>query len=144
MRDWMLNRLVWTCQGRLIRYSSDENKSVTKHCSENRQHELSLTVYESKGLAERVGFEPTIPVKVYTLSKRAPSATRPSLRTKTGWKRTTTRGRSREFPRTAYHRKFATSIIISDGAPVLRFSCELEPTVGLTAPHWLKYPLLCT
>jgi hypothetical protein len=27
-----------------------------------------------------VGFEPTIPVKVYTLSKRAPSATRPSLR----------------------------------------------------------------
>ena len=31
-------------------------------------------------LAERVGFEPTIPVKVYTLSKRAPSATRPSLR----------------------------------------------------------------
>ena len=34
---------------------------------------------ESK-LAERVGFEPTIPVKVYTLSKRAPSATRPSLR----------------------------------------------------------------
>jgi hypothetical protein len=26
-----------------------------------------------------VGFEPTIPVKVYTLSKRAPSATRPSL-----------------------------------------------------------------
>ena len=33
-----------------------------------------------KVLAERVGFEPTIPVKVYTLSKRAPSATRPSLR----------------------------------------------------------------
>ncbi len=33
-----------------------------------------------KILAERVGFEPTIPVKVYTLSKRAPSATRPSLR----------------------------------------------------------------
>src|SRR5579872_4529282 len=32
-------------------------------------------------MAEREGFEPTIPVKVYTLSKRAPSATRPSLRT---------------------------------------------------------------
>src|SRR3954465_1429356 len=31
-------------------------------------------------LAERVGFEPTLPVKVNTLSKRAPSATRPSLR----------------------------------------------------------------
>jgi hypothetical protein len=37
-------------------------------------------IYKTKGLAERVGFEPTIPVKVYTLSKRAPSATRPSLR----------------------------------------------------------------
>jgi hypothetical protein len=35
-------------------------------------------------MAERVGFEPTIPVKVYTLSKRAPSATRPSLQRKVG------------------------------------------------------------
>ena len=35
---------------------------------------------KNEGMAERVGFEPTIPVKVYTLSKRAPSATRPSLR----------------------------------------------------------------
>ena len=32
-----------------------------------------------KGMAEREGFEPPIPVKVYTLSRRAPSATRPSL-----------------------------------------------------------------
>ena len=32
------------------------------------------------GLAEGVGFEPTIRFPVYTLSKRAPSATRPSLR----------------------------------------------------------------
>ena len=30
-------------------------------------------------MAERVGFEPTIRFPVYTLSKRAPSATRPSL-----------------------------------------------------------------
>ena len=30
-------------------------------------------------MAERVGFEPTLPVTVNTLSKRAPSATRPSL-----------------------------------------------------------------
>jgi hypothetical protein len=36
--------------------------------------------YSIKGLAEREGFEPPIPVKVYTLSRRAPSATRPSLR----------------------------------------------------------------
>jgi hypothetical protein len=33
-----------------------------------------------KTLAERVGFEPTIRFPVYTLSKRAPSATRPPLR----------------------------------------------------------------
>src|SRR5262245_38619201 len=33
-----------------------------------------------KTLAEGVGFEPTIRFPVYTLSKRAPSATRPSLR----------------------------------------------------------------
>ena len=31
-------------------------------------------------VAEGVGFEPTIRLPVYTLSKRAPSATRPSLR----------------------------------------------------------------
>jgi hypothetical protein len=35
-------------------------------------------------LAERVGFEPTLPFRVNTLSKRAPSATRPSLRRKSG------------------------------------------------------------
>jgi hypothetical protein len=34
-----------------------------------------------EALAEGVGFEPTIRLPVYTLSKRAPSATRPSLRT---------------------------------------------------------------
>jgi hypothetical protein len=34
------------------------------------------------GLAEGVGFEPTIRFPVYTLSKRAPSATRPPLRTR--------------------------------------------------------------
>jgi hypothetical protein len=33
-------------------------------------------------MAEGVGFEPTIRFPVYTLSKRAPSATRPSLRTR--------------------------------------------------------------
>ncbi len=31
-------------------------------------------------MAERVGFEPTLSVTLNTLSKRAPSATRPSLR----------------------------------------------------------------
>ena len=37
-----------------------------------------------QNLAERVGFEPTLPFRVNTLSKRAPSATRPSLRRKPG------------------------------------------------------------
>jgi hypothetical protein len=35
-------------------------------------------------MAERVGFEPTLPFRVNTLSKRAPSATRPSLRRRVG------------------------------------------------------------
>src|ERR1700675_1099037 len=35
---------------------------------------------DAAALAEGVGFEPTIRFPVYTLSKRAPSATRPSLR----------------------------------------------------------------
>ena len=33
-----------------------------------------------EGMAERVGFEPTLEFPLNTLSKRAPSATRPSLR----------------------------------------------------------------
>src|SRR5271166_5089428 len=41
----------------------------------------TLQAYEKQILmAERQGFEPWIPFRVYTLSKRAPSATRPSLR----------------------------------------------------------------
>ncbi len=30
-------------------------------------------------MAEREGFEPSVPVKIHTLSRRAPSAARPSL-----------------------------------------------------------------
>ena len=37
-------------------------------------------VLKTKSLAERVGFEPTLEFPLNTLSKRAPSATRPSLR----------------------------------------------------------------
>src|SRR5258706_5214090 len=37
---------------------------------------------DKKGLAERVGFEPTLEFPLNTLSKRAPSATRPSLRSR--------------------------------------------------------------
>ena len=38
------------------------------------------SVRHSAGLAERVGFEPTLRFLANTLSKRAPSATRPPLR----------------------------------------------------------------
>src|SRR5262245_3317625 len=38
-------------------------------------------------MAEGVGFEPTIRLPVYTLSNRAPSATRPSLQFHTGSRR---------------------------------------------------------
>src|ERR1700677_2108842 len=37
-----------------------------------------------ENMAERVGFEPTLEFPLNTLSKRAPSATRPSLREKSG------------------------------------------------------------
>ena len=45
-----------------------------------------------EALAEGVGFEPTIRFPVYTLSKRAPSATRPSLRERCGAGNIATRG----------------------------------------------------
>src|ERR1700747_1017055 len=38
----------------------------------------------TKVMAERVGFEPTLEFPLNTLSKRAPSATRPSLRRRLG------------------------------------------------------------
>ena len=41
---------------------------------------MALNSLKAKELAERVGFEPTLPFRVNTLSKRAPLATRPSLR----------------------------------------------------------------
>src|SRR3954470_19742685 len=40
----------------------------------------STNLFLLNSMAERVGFEPTLPFRVNTLSKRAPSATRPSLR----------------------------------------------------------------
>src|SRR5580658_5218486 len=43
-----------------------------------------LKYNKTKELAERVGFEPTLEFPLNTLSKRAPSATRPSLRRDNG------------------------------------------------------------
>src|SRR6202035_4330970 len=53
-----------------VGYLISVSPTVSQHVKYNK----------TKELAERVGFEPPIPVKVYTLSRRAPSATRPSLR----------------------------------------------------------------
>jgi hypothetical protein len=58
-------------------------KSVTRRIDEKeddlkllKEHEI---VEGGPKLAERVGFEPTLEFPLNTLSKRAPSATRPSL-----------------------------------------------------------------
>jgi hypothetical protein len=61
----------------------------------NRQNEGSCSAwfarwavtFKVKVMAERVGFEPTLEFPLNTLSKRAPSATRPSLRALVGARR---------------------------------------------------------
>jgi hypothetical protein len=58
-------------------------------------------------VAERVGFEPTLPFRVNTLSKRAPSATRPSLRRKNLGRTTTRRLRRNARP----SRRFSKAIV---------------------------------
>jgi hypothetical protein len=45
------------------------------------QLRVSFTNNINRLLAERVGFEPTRPLRAHTRSRRAPSATRPPLRT---------------------------------------------------------------
>ena len=69
------SRKARTC-GELVRQVLAGEGNTPLRRSGNRTVELSVT----KILAERVGFEPTLPFRVNTLSKRAPSATRPSLR----------------------------------------------------------------
>ena len=50
-----------------------------------RQHRSAIwkICYSVPVLAERVGFEPTIPLRVYRFSRPAPSTARPSLRSNT-------------------------------------------------------------
>jgi hypothetical protein len=61
--------------GNFARRTSSNFYSTRAAGSDSRR-----TTNPFRGMAEREGFEPPIPVKVYTLSRRAPSATRPSLR----------------------------------------------------------------
>ncbi len=66
-------------RGLIDRYPAVRHKA--NHTS--KPHSLSTTdrnPMETKVMAERVGFEPTLEFPLNTLSKRAPSATRPSLR----------------------------------------------------------------
>jgi hypothetical protein len=66
--------------------SSDRLTTVRRFAREARGYWASMRARNlrrmlvAEGLAEGVGFEPTIRFPVYTLSKRAPSATRPPLR----------------------------------------------------------------
>src|SRR5208282_3623591 len=53
-----------------VGYLISVSPTVSQHVKYNK----------TKELAERVGFEPTLEFPLNTLSKRAPSATRPSLR----------------------------------------------------------------
>src|SRR5205823_2289761 len=55
-----------------------KHRAVHPHPLGLLKHPKSLRT--SKALAERAGFEPALPFRVNTLSKRAPSATRPPLR----------------------------------------------------------------
>src|SRR5208283_2192030 len=71
-------------------------------------------------MAERQGFEPWIPFRVYTLSKRAPSATRPSLRRESVLRKYLTTLRTRTKSLCAAQSAQHTSIVaywgvISDG-----------------------------
>ena len=78
---------------------------------------------ERNVLAERVGFEPTLEFPLNTLSKRAPSATRPSLRF-------TGRIRLREL----FHCNVCR---LSSCAGVLTAPVDY---LGCAANHCLRYP----
>src|SRR5215469_14765804 len=78
-----------------------------------------------EGLAEGVGFEPTIRFPVYTLSKRAPSATRPSLRERA---QAISRPASILQPARSHHHWQAESAGTS-GYP-RRYLCSAEEAVG--------------
>src|SRR5581483_1352163 len=59
------------------------NKKAAAPCKSAQRYRVQWPMVAQgrlvENMAERVGFEPTLPFRVNTLSKRAPSATRPSL-----------------------------------------------------------------
>src|SRR5258708_3018694 len=75
------------CYGCPSSLSGERDDKIASHTAPEMVFTVWTTVWmaskllKPKGLAERVGFEPTLEFPLNTLSKRAPSATRPSLRT---------------------------------------------------------------
>src|SRR5882672_2491340 len=70
----ILARVAVTTHGR-------KSRQIARADSRDRQPiRISRTLSVTYGLAERVGFEPTVEFPLHTLSKRAPSTTRTSLR----------------------------------------------------------------
>jgi hypothetical protein len=63
---------------------SEKSKATTELTTRLTTRRISFTLFciLLEYLAERKGFEPSIRVNVYTLSRGAPSATRPPLRAK--------------------------------------------------------------
>ena len=55
-----------------------------QNCSAVRRFQVGMRVLSDGKMAEREGFEPPIPFRVCALSRRVPSATRPSLRARDG------------------------------------------------------------
>jgi hypothetical protein len=65
---------------RKSRFSDEQIIGILKeHQAGLRHHQAGRDDFQGS-LAERAGFEPAIPLPVYTLSKRAPSTARPPLR----------------------------------------------------------------
>ena len=87
-------------------------------------------------LAERVGFEPTLPFRVNTLSKRAPSATRPSLRRDRIGTYTQERA-AQTATETFFTRLFIISILgASSHKPQLETICLARSIDGGAGSHW--------
>ena len=78
LREPELGKLWRECPSCVTASESSEGKVGERELTKIRSLYNKLSVFNS--LAEREGFEPSIEFPLYTLSKRAPSTTRPSLR----------------------------------------------------------------
>src|SRR5437868_6960710 len=93
------------------------------HLSRISRKAVGQFLCSSDLLAERVGFEPTLPFRVNTLSKRAPSATRPSLRRQVG----------KQLRRTNFSRRTRLHLVIDSMGEVAEPQLE---AAYVTAALW--------